>query len=533
MRTGEAARRSAPESGESPDARTGITAWLLRHRANARLAFGLRTLSLGVAAVAALVWARLLVGTLGVELYGLFLAFVAISQLGGLGDFGLAGAVGIRMSGMLARREDEAGRRFLANARGVFLVLAGALFLLVLAASPWLPELFRFAPLPGAGSLPLLFAIGGAGVGLLVLGGYISNLNYIHGNLVWPIVPTLVLTQLTFAGQWLLASTRAPLWAQYSVQVATSAVALGLGWWMLRVSHPWLGELRPVRFDRAEGCRLGRTSVWAYFATLGSLIYTTTDSILINAGFGSSALPAYRFNYKLCELCVTLLGSMSFVALPAIVARLLGADEMQRSFGLSGVERLQRFQVVAATAAGLGYLCVNDWFIRLWVGPAFQVPLALQVAFALNLAITISGDIGIQLIGRLHQRGLRLAALTIAGTGLLNLALSLVAVRLGSILGIAVATVIAQSVSSLILSRATSRAIGLDSRRWAARAWLFPFVVVALGGTARWLLPPDSFAPAVALVAICIALLATLAWLAGIPRRMLLDEWERLRAPFR
>jgi len=79
---------------------------------------------------------------------------------------------------------------------------------------------------------------------------------------------------------------------------------------------------------------------------------------------------------------------------------------------------------------------VNDWFITLWQGAEYHLPLLLQTMFALNLAITSSGEAALQVPARYHMAGLRLFGLTAAGAGLLNLALSLIAVKAGYLVGI-------------------------------------------------------------------------------------------------
>ena len=506
--------------------------WVIKYRRSTRLAFGLRAISLVLTGLLSLLWARVLIGAMGKELYGLFITFLAIAQLGGLGDLGMGGAVGLRMIRHLARGEDEIGRRFLANARGVFLLLA-ALFLIAFAAlSGRLPSVFRFAALPGAGSLSLLFFFGGIGIACLIMRGYFENLNYILGNVVWPIIPGFVLVQLGFFGQWLAARAHSPLWLQYMPLLTSSIVGLCLTVYMIRISHPWMANLTPIKLDRSETRTLLNTSFWVYFTTLGSLVYVTTDRILINAGFGAGAVPPYQLNYKLCELWVTLLSASSFVALPAIVLRLLNPNKIEHTHGLNATLWLQKLQVFFACAASIAYLAINDRFIQAWLGTEFHVPLALQIAFALNLAVTIAGDIGIQLLGRLDPSGVRIAGLTIGSMGLLNLGLSYAAMKAGWLLGIASATVIAQSAASLIMSYHTCRLLGVSWRPWVAQTWLLPLGVVALAAMTRQALSPDRLANIAAMGSIFLLLLAAVAWMLGIRREMITAEWKLIRAAF-
>ena len=293
-------------------------------------------------------------------------------------------------------------------------------------------------------------------------------------RVVWPILPGFLLAQAAFAAQWLLAIHGAPLWQQYSVSVVSGAMACVVAWWMLRISHPWLGDLRPIRFDYSEVPQLLSSSFWVYLLSLGNLIYLTTDRLLITAGFGAEFVPAYRNNYKACELAFLLLCNAGFVSMPGIMRRLLNGDEMQRDHGVSGVMRLQKFQVFAGCLMAAAYLCFNDIFIRLWLGRDFIVPLSWQCAFALNLVVSVGSGLGLDILVRFSQSAIRKAGIAIGLASLINLALSLAAMKAGSILGIAVATVLAQSVASITVSRHTCALLGVNWRRWLIQSWLLP-----------------------------------------------------------
>jgi len=437
--------------------------------------------------------------------------------------------MGIRMMQYLAKGEDEAGRRFLTNARGVFIGLATAVMLAFVIFSPWLPGWFKFVPTAGTGSLPVLFMLGGVGAALLIVNGYFANLNSIYRNLVWPIIPSFFLTQFGMAGQWLLARQGAPLWGQYSMILMTSLAAAAVGIYILKISHAWLGDFTPIKFNPVEVRKLASTSFWVYLCALGNMVYVSTDQILVNAGFGSDQVPAYRFNYKLCELTVVLLGAASYVAMPIIVQRLLSKDDGEKSRGLGGLLQLQKLQAFAGSACATFYLCFNDVFIRVWQGPGFEASLALQTAFAMNLAITIAGDAAMQVRGRLDLAGTRLAGITLGGTGLLNLLLSYIAMKSGHMAGIAAATVVAQSAMSLVMNRSTCSMLGMFWPAWAIRSWLAPLVVVALCALLRLWIAPDNLLHALLLFMGCLCLIVLLAFAVGIRRELIFAEWKQFR----
>lgn len=485
-----------------------------------------------------LLWGRLLLRAMGDSLLGLFLNFQALTRLGGLGDLGISGALALK-AGLMLGSGDEAGlRKLLASARSLFLLLAGGLFALFLLLSPWLPRWLNFEGVPGAGSMTWLFLYGGLSAAVFIIGGYFASLNYAHGTVTWPVLPgSLVVPALAPLFHWQLALMHMPLWVQNIPYVVGSLLIAVLGWQMLKWSHPWLGELTPLEFDRSQLRALGTASWWVYLITVGTAIYVTTDRLVIGAVIGHDLIPTYQFNYKACELCITLIVTAAFVSLPKITQWISSPDKADREKLLTELERLTTFEIVLTCGATLGYLAFNNLFIRVWLGKAYEAHLVWQFAFAANLAVTCGGNAGIQLAVRAGDKGLRLAGLAAAGTGLLNLGLSIVSVKLvasigvtAAVAGVAVATVIAQSISSIFLGTVTSRYLGISVTRWIARCWLLPIAFTIGGAALKQLLPDNSFAH-LGLLSICyLALFLVVCRLAGTNWELLRTELAQLRA---
>src|SRR6185369_3089989 len=78
-----------------------VISWLQRNRTSARMAFIWRIIAMVVTSVFALLWTRLLLHAMGDSLMGLFQNFQALTRLGGLGDFGITGALFVRTAALL------------------------------------------------------------------------------------------------------------------------------------------------------------------------------------------------------------------------------------------------------------------------------------------------------------------------------------------------------------------------------------------------------------------------------------------------
>jgi O-antigen/teichoic acid export membrane protein len=317
--------------------------------------------------------------------------------------------------------------------------------------------------------------------------------------------------------------------------VLSSLAGLCLTWFFVRTSHPALARLLPLKFDRPVAISLFESSFWIYLCTLGNQIYNSTDALVINAGAGFplGTLTGYNNNYKFCEIAVLLALTASYVTLPKITQWMASSDPKDQERVRKEMRRLNQFQTLLGCGAALAYLAGNDPFMRLWwlhsPNPTLPAALPIELAFALNVAVTTSGDAGIQLALRSGKRGLRFAGIAIGLTGLLNLGLSLVAMKLSLLWGIAGATVLAQSILSLVASWYICRHLQLAWLPWVLRGWLLPLVGICLAGWLRLIWPADSLPHLLLLAVAYLALLITGAYALGINFAFIRDELKIVR----
>src|SRR5262249_12126819 len=155
------------------------------------------------------------------------------------------------------------------------------------------------------------------------------------------------------------------------------------------------------------------------------------------------------------------------------------------------LNRLNAFQAALGCGIALGYLALNDWFIRLWLGPAYNGPWGWQAAFACNLVLTTAGAAGMQINSTFGESAVRRFGLSVGGTGLLNLGLSIVAAYFHSATGVAVATVIAQLVLSFTANWYVAGFVGLPRTSWLLRSIFVPTAIVFLAALIRRWIPPE------------------------------------------
>ena len=115
---------------------------------------------------------------------------------------------------------------------------------------------------------------------------------------------------------------------------------------------------------------------------------------------------------------------------------------------------------------------------------------------------------------------------------LLNLGLSLIAMRLGSIFGMALAGVVSTSAALLGLGWYSCRQIKMSWWRLSLRNWLLALAVIALGVGLRIWLPVHSVLTACVTAGICLLTVLVVAFLLGIRPKDVREEMIILRGMF-
>src|SRR5262249_20693572 len=143
---------------------------------------------------------------------------------------------------------------------------------------------------------------------------------------------------------WRLAVLGAPLWAQYSVYVFGNVLLGFSAWLMLKWSHSWLGDLRPIERKPEHWKKLATFSGWSYLANLGGVIYFASDRLVLNAWMGPAIIPSYQSNYKVCDLGMMLVVTASVVSFPKITKWIASREPADRERVRVEMNRLNAFQ---------------------------------------------------------------------------------------------------------------------------------------------------------------------------------------------
>ena len=485
-----------------------LLGWLWLRRDSARVGFLLRLITLGGGMVFSLAWTRLLTHSMGKELYGLFIAFMALTRFAGLGEAGIGNAVSLLLLPMRAQKRFDDMGRFLDSARTLMLGLAVSFGVVVMLLSPWLPAWLHFQAAPGSGSLTLLFIMGGVGIAFSIVSSYFNNVSYGVGNVCWPILPAFVATQVAFLCQWLLARTGSPLWCQYLPQVGIQIFCIWFIWLGLTWTDRRVGALLPLESDRAVFTRLFSTGIWAYLANLGNLVFTSIGQLLVNAGFGAVEVPAYVVNGKLPELAYSLINAAGFVASFKVVTLLQSKhDPALREEGVRLFHYLHRVQILMGLAAAAGYLLFNDIFVAWWLGRDYQIAHAVQFAFAANLVLAAGGDALQRVVCLRSPEDMRYFSRCVILTAGLQLIVAFASMKAGFLPGVASAAALAQLTLGCLNARRICSEPGWSLWLLMQRAILVPLGVLAVLIALKLAVPGTSPAAWAVLTAVYVVIL--------------------------
>jgi O-antigen/teichoic acid export membrane protein len=273
------------------------------------------------------------------------------------------------------------------------------------------------------------------------------------------------------------------------------------------------------------------TGFSVYFAVIdwaGRLTYTT-DTFILGVFLNTTAVAVYAVAQRLSEALLRMTNQLHTLLFPAIVHQSVDGDpEAQRRILVTAT----RFQVAVAVALCGSVAADADVLIRAWVGPGFDTAATVLRALALVVVLrTLTAVPGTLLKGTGHHKAVAVAS---SWCAVANLLLSIAAVNLFGIVGVACATVLpaAALAGSFIFPRAC-RVVGLPTTEGYRRiVWpvMWPAaIVITLMASTRHLIPvTDAGMPNVAMLSVVLPHMAAGALLyAGLFYMFGLDREER------
>lgn len=428
----------------------------------------------------AIVTTPLMVRYLDAEAYGLSILFFQVLGYLHLFDFGLSTAVIRNMALHQPNAEDEQTQIELNRIASTSFFVSGLLGLIILVTifflAPFTSHLFHMRADLVAPSTYILLSLGVVILTTFIQRG-LGGMFFAHHRQALITLPSSIISVLSVVGTVWLLSRGMGLWAFVYVNLTTAGLNLLIHLVLVRVYYPRL-RLKWQFFDLDLLKSLFSFGAFMFLAGLATQVILYTDRLVIGRVISLAAVAVFSITVRIPEVCLILLSHVTYHALPALTEIVNRGDEPQirRAY-----HRLAILTSSLSTVAFWLMLSMNEWFIRLWVGPSFfagHLVLALALLVMMQQALARTG------VFFLNAKGIaRPLSFMAIGEAALNITLSVfLGYRLG-LAGVLLGTLIAAACTSgWFVPLLLRRHLGISATDYWLRSFLVPLFTLSGAG---------------------------------------------------
>lgn len=393
---------------------------------------------------------------LGATAYGLWVLISSIVAYGSLLDFGIWGTIIKYVSEFRAREDHEQGRRLVATAFRLYLLLGMCVFLLSIVLAPFIPDLFHL-PADQRSTAILLVILMGLTAGLSLPG--MTQMAVLRGLQRYDIVNLVEITATLFTSGMTVLILLAGGGILGMVLANTSGLLVMLAL-STRIIHRLAPELKFRRKDYERSfVRMVFSYSWPLFVKdFASRLQTKTDEITIGAFLPVSFIASYNIARRLSESTHVLTKQFMKVLLPL-------ASELHARSDLLYLRQVYmvgtRLTLAISVSIGCTLILLARPILTLWVGPAYAN--AGSIVAILTLASFISTcqwPAGAVLQGMARHKVLAATSLC---SGLANLVISIILVRPFGLTGVAIGTLIPNTIEFCVILPFTLRILNVNA----------------------------------------------------------------------
>jgi O-antigen/teichoic acid export membrane protein len=400
-------------------------------------------LSRGIAVLVAFVMTPYILGHLGPSTYGLWVLAGAIVGYAGLLDLGVAGALTKYVAEHRERDEWSETNALIATSLRLYALMGIVIAGLGLVAGLILPPIFGIPPSERETATRVI-ALLALGVAIAIpattssailkgLGRYdLVAAIRIVGSLVGA-ASTILVIELGY-GVVGMAATNVPV----------TLLTFGLGVVCVRRVAPRL-RIGVRGADRRSAGSIASFSAPLVILEIGGRLQSESDEIVIGAFMPLAAITPFALAARVSSVASLVTDQFASVLLP-LASSLEAANEhrrLQEAF-LTGT----RLTIALFVPIGLGLAILGGPFLSAWVGPAYASAAPIVVILTLSAGIDMAmWPAGFVLQGLRRHHRLGWLAL---GSGLANLALSIVLIGPLGITGVAIGTLVPTTIECFL-----------------------------------------------------------------------------------
>ncbi len=453
---------------------------------------------------------------LGVNEYGLFMLSGTVIAWLSLTDFGLGATVSKYAATYHAKGEAERESHFLGQAMMLFSALGLLTFLIGIACYFSLSSFFPDLNYEEMGTLRILYLLT---LGNLVLAFPLRPIGCVPGAHMKFIVPGVVhlVLSLLNAGLTVLLLCLGYKAIGLTVLVVGVSVA-GLAWGLYYVVCRMGVRLLFRKPDTALYREMFGFSFWMMLNQLMDLFYWRAGTPILARFSGMGAVALFTIGVSFAQYFMTASCAISGVVAPKLMHMVaLGADKAELTRAMIRTGRLQLYLLAVIL---LGFTCLGEDFLRLWVGESIgegvrTVWLGAMLTI-IPLLIPLTQNTGIAILQALNIHKGR--AVILFYSSLICVILGVLVSSTHGAIGMFIATAASLFIGQgLLLNIYYARKAGLHMGRFFRETWLpmLPSIAVLVpaGFALKTLYPPSDWGELLTLGAIYSCLSLALLWL--------------------
>lgn len=393
----------------------------------------------GVSLLVGFVATPLYIGSMGIEMFGLWMTLCSIINYFNLSTNGMTMTGSVFLAEAYAKKDDDRIARVLTTSLVLWLgvALAATIFFLALIVTGLIsPGVFGESNAVNAVAIPAL--------AVLVIGFLASQPMNVFRLAVRSFqrvdieqtCTAIFRVVLLAAGLFVLALGGGVI----SLAWISVLCQIGLGVLFVSAAYKIAPQLRirPSSFDVSMARSFVVPSLYFVLIGLGGSLIWGADNLVISSQLGASSVTLFAVPMQLLTVGCGLVAAAISALMPTVTALHAMNEKLKLRLVLL---RVVKFGFALTSLLGLGCLFFGQEFLRSWVGPP-QVAsgLVLSVLLAIFMIRTFAMFFEMVIVGTLQHKGY---AYVVFGEGVLNLALSLILVRQFGILGVAIGTLLA------------------------------------------------------------------------------------------
>lgn len=199
-------------------------------------------------------------------------------------------------------------------------------------------------------------------------------------------------------------------------------------------------------FDRALFFDSGKYTILMFLTSIASQMNNNLDNVIIGAISGPSLVTVYSMGLLIFGMYENLSTSVSGVMLPTVTNMLEDEnDEKIQEF----IVKVGRIQFSLLGAAVVGFCCIGNDFINLWLGPGFEDVYAITLILMVPSLFELCVNVCLSILRARNKLAFRTC--TLFASTMLNAIVTVLAVKYWSYIGAAIGTAASFIIGSLIV----------------------------------------------------------------------------------